>query len=407
MKDKTIVYYPIFSNQLIISIICLLTVSALFYNLPNMESNSQNSKFSTIQIETQNSTIAIRNLTIITENDESLDVFKDIISKQDILFEKLQKQIQSRKKYFPFILGKGDPETMQMLHSKEIESVLTYNFNLITFQNVYTTNNNVFYTNNSLYTYSCNKVEPINGVFKIIALESVISYDINEINQSFENWMINVLPSFLLFPKSIMNKSFIISPRSNGNTIPMLKLAGISLDRMIELKNDEMIFSKKVFTFEQDCSTNFVALLNLRNIIVNKLKLDNSPPVLNVFTNVKGNSYHSSEAFNDIKNNFPQIIWTSIEFPTKLKEAIKIYNNIRLLVSPFCDKLANILFMQEKTCVCVVQKDLSDLTYVYISYIIGQYQYICVDEAMEKNSEIRADQIMELNEMITKAINNF
>ena len=412
MKNKTIVYYPIFLNQLIISVICLLAISLLFFNLPDNNDKDSNKKLSSFSIDSDTKTIQIIYPTLTTGNYDVSMKFPEIASKKKISMKSTKEQIQKMKLHSPVFIGNFSSNITKNLQKKDIfEKYINTSLHLVTMNNVYAYKNNIFYSNGVFYATDCYSCQrdfcnnlPSNNAYSSAKFDSIISYSYERDKFSYEEWFLKTLPILTLFPSDIINHSQILISSHMKSYFPLLKLVKLPIDSLIEIKDNYMIHGNSVYTIDQKCTINPIALLHLRNIIKRKLKLDMNRPHLYIYSYKHTNYSYSNSIYNEVRLAFPNIAWGTLDIPLKLRDQIRLFNHIKLLITPMDSYLVNVLFMQENSCLCLFQNKHWDDNYVILSHFVGQYTIVAQSKELEFGDDIKDKQIFLLKDMISKAL---
>ena len=255
------------------------------------------------------------------------------------------------------------------------------------FKNVYANYANSFIINDTEYSRNIgNGGGGEHGIVlgdypHVISLGNVYTF-------AFGHWIYDVLGPLMLIPLEILKISFIIAGGSEKFTIPTLEtLFDIPKTQIIVLKNKQWIFCENLYTIAQPPTflSYFWSLKNLSLKIFNKFNINpNELPTLYCLSNRKENKPRYLKNFNEftenVKNKFNKYNWEIIpdQFNT-IEESILKWSKIKVIFCPAGSNLAYMIFMKEKSGLCVVQGDRMTTAELAVSQVMNLFYYgLCI-----------------------------
>ena len=210
------------------------------------------------------------------------------------------------------------------------------------------------------------KVKYFSNYTNVIALTSDIE---NE-----TSWIMNFLPFLFMIPKSVLKSSSILVKQSYHSVSFALEFLNVSTDKIITLKNDEMIFAKNLYFFSPpNCeSINLNSLKFLRAKICKILDLDKKSPMKH-FINLKEQFNESDTDKFDItlllNAKYGFHYWEKYYPERNFARQVKRFNKCSVFVSISCNTLSWVLFMQKNTIVLEIQSISSLINYKLLSLV--------------------------------------
>jgi len=286
---------------------------------------------------------------------------------------------------------------------KEINNKISEQYiEIVEMENIFFDNDGIFYIDEHLYSTDCechyryceekNKYGPdkLQG-YSYVEYDHVLAIT-HEYSFYYAHFLIDFLPSFLMVPKMVLDRAFIMVSHPQKFVISGFEALGIPTSKIISLGDKEFVFAKHYYTVLPILCTEFNAylLLNLRTTIANKYNLDRSPPFRYVLY-ARVNGYRNFTNFPDVMKglvkNLPQVNWEYLKADGHLEEQAKTYNEVKVFISMHGASFANTLFMQKDTVVGEIQVDRWVNNYLWVSAFTQKHHLLMRNKSVQWRGE--------------------
>ena len=261
-------------------------------------------------------------------------------------------------------------------HSPLVRELMTLHH----LQDVYVTSYNMI-CNQSCYIRFWRDIisrERINRKMKTASLyyEDVI-YPYALFSFVFGHFIHDSLPLILQMPQDIFNKSKIILQYPPDLAFHFTDILGIPRDKFIYEPN-KYIYVRNLYVLtpvEEVNAQLITGFPHLIQVLRNNLKINNNKPKLYIMSNRPTGRRHLLNFDNltiAIQKNYPKLNWKVVQLNfTKVHQTAKILSCTLLWFSPCGSNMNNIIFMQERTGICMAMGEITDYPNFAIAHTVN------------------------------------
>ena len=232
---------------------------------------------------------------------------------------------------------------------------------------------------NGYGAFICSKIwcrYPFANHFKVTdgVIENVVDeaiYFSNSFMHMYAHMIVDFFAPFLQLDEELRNNVPLIISAQCERALEMYEILGYDRNKAVVLSNrDNWIHVNHLYTILGDSQVNAffgVAFVNLRQVLHEKLNLDKKKPSMYLlynrekgvprhFINIRLLYIRAQKMSNELKDN---LIMTS-EIPRETSKAAAFWNNVKFVFMPTGSNVANCIFMQNCSVICIHMMDWND-----------------------------------------------
>ena len=230
-------------------------------------------------------------------------------------------------------------------------------------------------------------------------------YFCNTYMDMFAHLFMDLFAPFLMLDAEIRARAPLIVCASHEVVLDIYKTLGYDPKKAIILKDREnWIHVDRCHTIigmhQVNCHFG-MPYLNLYNILHKNLALDQSPPKLYVLYNRPVKHFRHIDNFDmfveKVHKALPQYDWLKWEnITTNFIEAAKLWNAVKLVFMPTGSNVANVIFMQQNTVMCIQLFDWYDSPAIFACHSVNLTVFLSVSKTCnhffkQKNAQCRVN----------------